>query len=254
MRRRRFVILVAALIAFLVAVALLYEIGMTQLEGKHRTFLESFEWATETLSTTGYGSDNHWRHPLMISLVIFVQIAGMVLIPLVLAGFILPYLSERFEQRVPREADRSVSEHVIVYRFGPAVETLLQRLASVNIPTLVVDTDEAAARGVMDRGLRVVFSPIEEDMLQACRAEHARAIVANGRDEENAALILRARQSGFAREIYTFVEDPNHRKAMELAGATAAYTPRHIVAAALAAHASDRISPRVPGVEKIDGV
>lgn len=254
MRRRRFVILVAALIAFLVAVALLYEFGMAQLEGKHRTFLESFEWATETLSTTGYGSDNHWRHPAMVSLVIFVQIAGMVLIPLVLAGFILPYLAERFEQRVPREADRSVSEHVIVYRFGPAVETLLQRLASVNIPTLVVDTDEAAARGVMDRGLRVVFSPIEEDMLQACRAEHARAIVANGRDEENAALILRARQSGFSREIYTFVEDPNHRKAMELAGATAAYTPRHIVAAALAAHASDRISPRVPGVEKIAGL
>jgi Trk K+ transport system NAD-binding subunit len=38
---------------------------------------------------------------------------------------------------------------------------------------------------------------------------------------------------------------------MELAGATAAYTPRHIVAAALAAHASDRISPRLPGAEDL---
>src|SRR3954453_16490167 len=254
MRRRRFVILVAALIAFLVAVALLYDIGMAQLEGKHRTFLESFEWATETLSTTGYGSDNHWSHPLMVTLVIFVQVAGMVLIPLLLAGFILPYLAARFEQRVPREADRHISEHIIVYRFGPAVETLLQRLASLDIPTLVVDTEEAAARGVMDRGLRAVFSRTEEDMLEACRAGSARAIVANGRDEENAALILRARQGGFTKEVYTFVEDPNHRKAMELAGATAAYTPRHIVAAALAAHASDRISPRVPGVEQIGGV
>ena len=254
MRRRRFVLLVAALIAFLFVIALLYDVGMAQLEGKHRTFLESFEWATETLSTTGYGSDNHWNSPVMVILVIFVQIAGTVLLPLILAGFILPYLAERFEQRVPREADRRISEHVIVYRFGPAVETLLQRLAAVDIPTLVVDTDESSARGVMDRGLPIVFSPIEEDMLVACRAEHARAIVANGRDEENAALILRARQSGFTREIYTFVEDPNHRKAMELAGATAAYTPRHIVAAALAAHASDRISPRVPGVEKIGGL
>jgi Trk K+ transport system NAD-binding subunit len=41
---------------------------------------------------------------------------------------------------------------------------------------------------------------------------------------------------------------------MELAGATAVYTPRHIVAAALAAHASDKISPRLPGLENIDGV
>jgi len=254
MRRRRLALLVAALIAFLIAIAVLYELGMAHLEQKPRTFLESFEWATETLSTTGYGSDNHWKHPAMVILVIFVQVAGMVLIPVILAGFILPYLAERFEQRVPRAADRGMSDHVIVYRFGPAVETLLQRLATANIPTLVVDTDEASARGVMDRGLAVVFSPVEEDMLEACRAPAARAIVANGRDEENAALILRARQSGFAKEIYTFVEDPNHRKAMELAGATAAYTPRHIVAAALAAHASDRISPRVPGVEQIKGV
>jgi len=254
MRRRRLAILVGALIAFLVGVAFLYELGMAALEHKPRTFLESFEWATETLSTTGYGSDNHWSHPAMTALVIFVQIAGMVLIPLILAGFILPYLAERFEQRVPREADRNTSDHVIVYRFGPAVETLLQRLADAGIPTLVVDTDEASARGVMDRGLHAVFSRTEEDMLEACRAGAARAIVANGRDEENAALILRARQGGFTKEVYTFVEDPNHRKAMELAGATAAYTPRHIVAAALAAHASDRISPRLPGLDGIDGI
>jgi Trk K+ transport system NAD-binding subunit len=41
---------------------------------------------------------------------------------------------------------------------------------------------------------------------------------------------------------------------MELAGATAVYTPRHIVAAALAAHASDRISPRLPGAESIPSI
>jgi len=254
MRRRRLALLIAALIAFLFSVALLYDLGMAHLENRPRSFLQSFEWATETLSTTGYGADNRWSHPAMVILVIAVQVVGMVLIPLILAGFILPYLAERFEQRVPREAERGTADHVIVYRFGPAVETLLQRLAAVGIPTLVVDTDEAAARGVMDRGLRVVFSRTEEDMLEACRAKSARAIVANGRDEENAALILRARQSGFTREIYTFVEDPNHRRAMELAGATAAYTPRHIVAAALAAHASDRISPRVPGLEQVEGL
>ncbi len=254
MRRRRLALLVASLIAFLFGVALLYEIGMAKLEHKPRTFLQSFEWATETLSTTGYGADNRWSHPAMVMLVIGVQVAGMVLIPLILAGFILPYLAERFEQRVPREADRKLADHVIVYRTGPAVETLLQRLAAANVPTVVVDTDENSARAVMERGMRAVFTRTEEDVLDACRAKAARAIVANGRDEENAALVLRARQSGFTKEIYSFVEDPNHRRAMELAGATAAYTPRHIVAAALAAHASDLISPRVPGIDAIDGI
>ncbi|HEV2720415.1 MAG TPA: NAD-binding protein, partial [Thermoanaerobaculia bacterium] len=48
--------------------------------------------------------------------------------------------------------------------------------------------------------------------------------------------------------------EPAHRKPMELAGVTAAYTPRHIIAAALAAHASDVISPRLPGIDAIDGL
>jgi Trk K+ transport system NAD-binding subunit len=252
--RRRLLILATALLAFLIVSALLYHAGMEIFEHKDRSLLDSFEWATETLTTTGYGHDSHWTHPAMVALVVVAQLAGLFMIPLITVGFILPYLTERFEQRAPREADAKLAHHVIVYRFGPAVETLVQRLSESRVPLLVVDTDEAAARAVMDRGLPVVFSRTEEDMLDVCRAGAARAIVANGRDEENAALILRARQSGFAGEVYTFVEDPAHRKAMELAGATAAYTPRHIVAAALAAHASDVLSPRVPGIEAIGGI
>ncbi|HUR80252.1 MAG TPA: NAD-binding protein, partial [Thermoanaerobaculia bacterium] len=122
------------------------------------------------------------------------------------------------------------------------------------VPTLVVETNEDTARAVMEQKQAVVFTRLEEDALDAARVHTARAIVTNGTDQENAAMILRARQLGFTREIYAFVENPSHRKPMELAGATAVYTPRHIVAAALAAHASDRLSPRLPGLESIDGL
>jgi Trk K+ transport system NAD-binding subunit len=67
-------------------------------------------------------------------------------------------------------------------------------------------------------------------------------------------VILRARQMGFTGEILAFVVEPAHRKPMELAGATAAYTPRHIIAAALAAHASDALNPRLPGLDQIAGI
>src|SRR5581483_1532415 len=164
--------------------------------------------------------------------------------------FMIPFLEERFEERLPREAG-DIANHVVIYRFGPAVETLLQRLQAGAIPSLVVETDETAARAVREQAQRVVFSRAEENALEVCRLEHARAVVANGGNEENAALILRARQMGFRGEIFAFVEEPAHRRPIELAGATAAYTPRHIVAAALAAHASDRISPRMPGIDSI---
>jgi len=247
---RRLLWLVAGLLLFLIASALLYQAGMARLENKPRTFWDSFEWAAETLSTTGYGADSHWRDPAMVALVVVVQFAGVFLVFLIVPIFLVPFLEERFERRVPRIAPK-MADHVVVYRYGPAVETLLQRLVDHDVDSIVVETDESAARAVLERGLPAVFTRDEEDALDVCRLPHARALVANGRDEENAALILRARQMGFRGEIFAFVEEPAHRKPMELAGATAAYTPRHIVAAALAAHASDRISPRLPGAEDL---
>lgn len=250
---RRLVALAVGLFAFVVGSALLYQFGMIELEGKSRSFWDAIEWAAETLSTTGYGYDSHWSHPAMVILVVAVQFVGVFLFFLVVPIFMIPFLEERFEERLPREAG-DISHHIVIYRFGPAVETLLQRLAADNVPSLVVETDEAAARAVLEMQQRVVFSRAEEDALDMCKLSVARALVANGRDEENAAIVLRARQMGFRGEIFAFVEEPAHRRPIELAGATSAYTPRHIIAAALAAHASDRISPRLPGADAISGI
>ncbi|HEX6088280.1 MAG TPA: NAD-binding protein [Thermoanaerobaculia bacterium] len=251
---RRLTLLVVGLIAFVVLSSLVYQVGMARLEGKPRTFWQAFEWASETLSTTGYGADARWSHPLMVVFVFVVQFAGVFLVFLIIPIYLIPFLEERFEEKVPREANRKLNDHVIVCGFGPTVETLLQRLAGERVPTLVVETDEETARAVMEQGQAVIFARSDDDALTAARLHTARAIVTNAKDQENAAMILRARQSGFTGDIYAFVENPAHRKPMELAGATAVYTPRHIVAAALAAHASDALSPRLPGLEGIGGV
>ncbi|MEA2490024.1 MAG: hypothetical protein QOH21_1816, partial [Acidobacteriota bacterium] len=251
---QRLLMLIVALLVFLVLTAVLYQIGMGRLEGKPRTFWQSFEWAGETLSTTGYGADSTWSHPAMVVLVVLVQFVGVFLVFLIIPILLVPFLEERFEEKVPRTASPHLRDHVVVYGFGPAVESLLVRLREQNVPTLVLETDERRARAVMERRQPVVFSRSEEDALDVCRLMAARAVVANASDQENAALILRARQMGFTKEMYAFVEDPTHRKPMELAGATAVYTPRHIVAAALAAHASDTLSPRLPGLERLEGV
>src|SRR5438552_4360661 len=250
---RRLIALAMVLVAFVTASALIYQFAMAHLEGKPRTFWESFDWAAGTLSTTGYGGDVRWSNPEMVLLVAALQLIGVFLIFMIVPVVMIPFLERRFEERLPREAG-DIANHIAIYRFGPAVESLIQRLKAAAVPSLVLETDEAAARAVLEMAQRVVFSRAEEDALDACRLTNARALVANGRDEENAAIILRARQMGFRGEIFAFVEEPAHRRPIELAGATAAYTPRHIVAAALAAHASDRISPRLPGSEPIAGL
>ncbi|HSS52387.1 MAG TPA: hypothetical protein VLX28_25880, partial [Thermoanaerobaculia bacterium] len=77
--RKRLLYLLLGLVLGVVVSALLYMWGMAVLEGKHRTYWESLEWAAESLSTTGYGYDSHWSHPLMVLLVMAVQFLGVFL-------------------------------------------------------------------------------------------------------------------------------------------------------------------------------
>jgi Trk K+ transport system NAD-binding subunit len=139
----------------------------------------------------------------------------------------------------------------VIYRYGAAVESLLEELAGAGVPTLVLEKDEALARRLFDRGVRVLHRSLAEGALQAARLGTARAIIANGTDDENAALSLSARQLGYKGPILALVEEPFHRRPMMLAGASSVFTPRHILGAALAARASARINPRVGGIQQL---
>ncbi len=229
----------------------LYMLGMAHLEHQPRDFWSSLEFAAETLTTTGYGRDMHWDHPVMVLFVVCLQFLGVGLIYLVVPIYLVPYLEERFETRLPSAASPRISHHVVIYRYGPTVETLLEELSSSGVPFLVCEHDEVLARRLLERRIQVVYALTPAAALKGSRWEKARAMIANGSDDENAAFILTARQLGYAGEILALIEEPYHRRPITLAGATVAMTPKHILAAALAAHASQRISPRVSGIQQI---
>lgn len=249
--RRRLLLLIGFLPILVFAAALLYMAGMAWLEGSPRTFWQSVEWAAETVTTTGYGADSRWTHPLMILFVMAVQFIGVFLVILIFPVYLIPFLEERFETRLPQEAPANLEGHAVIYRYGPAVETLLAELATARVPVLVLEPDEDIARRLFEEGQPVLNRALGEGALRGARLDKARAVIANGTDDENASLILTARQRGYRGPILALVEEPYHRKPMMLAGATATFTPRHILGAALAARASQRISPRVAGIQQL---
>lgn len=229
--------------------SLIYMLGMAHLEEEPRDFWSSLEFAAETLTSTGYGKDNSWRHPLMIVFVITLQFLGVGLIYLIVPVYLVPFLEERFEARLPRSV--GISDHVVIYRHSPAVEILLEELRARDIPLVVGERDPTIARQLVDEGIPVVVGRTPASVLEGVCWRRARALIANGPDDENAAFILAARQFGYSGDILALVEEPHHRRPMTLAGATAALTPKHILATALAAHASRRISPRISGFQHI---
>lgn len=249
--RRRLLLLILSLPVLVFLAAVVYMAGMAWLEGSPRTFWQSVEWASETITTTGYGADSRWSHPAMVLFVMTVQFIGVFLVILIFPVYLIPFLEERFETRLPQEASADLEGHAVIYRYGPAVETLLGELATAKVPVLVLEPDEAVARRLFEEGQPVVNRALGEGALRGARLERARAVIANGTDDENASLILTARQRGYRGPILALVEEPYHRKPMMLAGATATFTPRHILGAALAARASQRISPRVAGIQQL---
>lgn len=248
--RNRLLGLLVGLPVLLVLLAWLYSVGMERLEGKPRGFWQSLEWAAETLSTTGFGADATWNHPAMVLLVVAVQFVGVFLVFLVVPIYLIPFLEERFQRRAPRETPE-LGGHLVLYRHGSAVETLVEQVNRVGLPLVIAEEDEDAARRLAESGQRVVWGKMAENVLQRAHLDRARALIVNGSDHDNVVAILAARQSGFTGDILALVEEPAHRRPMALSGATHVFTPRHVLGAALAARASDKISPTVAGLESI---
>jgi Trk K+ transport system NAD-binding subunit len=248
--KHRFLTLVFMLAAILVAMALLYMLGMEYLEGKPRSFWESLEWAAGATSTTGFGVDTSWNHPVMVVFVVLAQFIGVALFFVVLPIYLLPFLEQRFETKLPNES-ASGSDHVVIFDYDATVATLLGELSQAGIPSVIIDEDEAQARRLLAQGHRIVFGNLDEGVLEKCNLGKARALIVNSSDDRNAATILAARQLGYAGEIIALVEDPFHRHPMLLAGASEAYTPRHVLGAALAARASQKVSPTVAGIQHL---
>ena len=252
MRRstRRLFILLVTVPALLFLFAWLYMLVMRHVEGSPRSFGHAVGFISETLTSTGYGADNSWEQPLAQAFVVMVQFAGLAITILIFPVFVVPFIEERFESRL-RQSLPELDGAVLVYHWGPAVAPLVERLDELQVPVVIVEENQATARRLHDRGRAVVNAQLEEDEIDFSRLGAARGIVAAGDDPSNAVLTLMARQQGFAGPIAVLVASPARRAAMKRAGASAVFTPSHILAAALAARASHKINPRVSGAQTL---
>ena len=231
----------------LLVLGLLYMLGMTYLERSPRTFLQGLQWASETMTNTGYGADNHWDHPAMALFVIITPFIGQFLVFLIFPVLVLPYFEEKFEVRMPHELPPMAGK-VLFYRYGPAIEALVVEFDSANSPFVILEENMVLARSLRDRGYNVVFGKLSEDPSVLERIHEARAVVANAGDHANATCTLLCREYGYTGPLYALADDPLYRAPMVQIGATEVFTPAHVLGAALASRASTRISPPAEGM------
>lgn len=244
---KRLLALLALLPIAVLIMGTLYMLGMQHLEGSPRTFLESLQWATETLTTTGYGHDSHWQHPLIALFVICGQFMGQFLVFLIFPVFVLPYFEERFEVRLPNQLP-AMSGKVLFYRYGPAIEHIVEEFRRTRSPFVIFEDDLEVARALRDRALPVVFGRLNDDPTRFERVRQARAIVCNAGDHGNAECTLAVREHGYTGSIFALADDPLYRAPLVSIGASEVFTPAHVLGGALAARASTRLVPPAEGM------
>jgi Kef-type K+ transport system membrane component KefB/Trk K+ transport system NAD-binding subunit len=164
--------------------------------------------------------------------------------------FAAPLAEERYDGRL-LHALPNVEDAVVIYGYGPEVDLLMVELDSRSIPTVIIEEDESVARRLQAQGQRVVHASLSDQHLDLGPLVKARALVANGEDEDDALLAVSARELGFRGPLVALIDNPNRRAPMQIVGATAAFTPSHVLAAAIAVRASARIGPRITGVQPL---
>ena len=222
-------------------------LGMDHLEGTPRTFMQGLQWASETMTNTGYGADNRWNHPAMAMFVIITPFIGQFLVFLFFPVLMLPYFEDKFEVRLPQVLP-PMDGKVLFYRYGPAIESLVVEFESANSPFVILEEDMNQARSLRDRGFNVVLGNLAADPSVLAPAAQARAVVTNSNDHANATCTLLVREYGFTGPLFALANDPLYRAPMVQIGATEVFTPAHVLGAALASRASHRISPPAEGM------
>lgn len=219
--------IVGAILALVATALLVYadRDGYQDVSGDSLSLLDSFYYATVTLTTTGYG-DVVPVSPSARLVNITVITVLRVLFLIVLVSTTLEVLTERSRQAFRAQKwRRLVREHVVVVGFGTkgrsAVNTLLGDDDVERNRVVVVDTDPQALDAAAALGLVTVHgSATRSDVLRVAGVQRARAVVvATNRDDSAVLATLTARELAPKAHIVASVREAENVHLLKQSGA-----------------------------------
>ena len=165
--------------------------------------------------------------------------------------FSSPIVMEHYQGELMRNLP-NLKDTVVIFGYGPEVDSFMDELQSRQIPLALIIDDESLARRLHNRGYQIINASLSDgEDIDLSPLADARALVANGEDEDDALLAMSVRELGFKGPVIALIDNPNRRAPMQLAGATTAFTPNHVLAAVAAVRASAKIGPRITGVQPL---
>ena len=233
---KRRVVLYAVFLGGMIAfTAVTYQYGMRVYENDPRTLIESFRFAVEMFSTTGFGGDAPWRSTEMNAYIAVMDLVGMALLFGALPVVATPLLESAFATSVPRSLEEELEGHVVVASDTTRSDALLDEFGSEEVSYVVVEPDPDRALALYEAGHRVVRADPETTAgLERARLGAARALVTDVSDQVDASIVLAAKELSTDVRAISVVEDPARERYHRLAGADEVLSPRSLLGESLA--------------------
>ncbi|MFA9517375.1 TrkA family potassium uptake protein [Halopenitus sp. H-Gu1] len=219
----------------LVLTAMGYQWGMRVYEGRPRTLLDSFQFAVEMFTTTGFGGDSPWTSPEMQAFIAVTDLLGMAVLVGALPVLVGPLLERALSTAAPQKLTTDVTDHVVICSYTTRAEELIEELDSNAVPYVIVEPDRGRADELYEDGHRVIRAdPESTEGLEAARLRSARALFADVSDQVDASIVLAAKELAGDLPVVSVVEDANREKYHRLAGADHVLSPRQLLGESLA--------------------
>jgi Trk K+ transport system NAD-binding subunit len=226
-RQRLFIAYAGVLVAIIVAYSFLYNYGMRTLEGRDHSIFRSFQTVVETMTTTGYGADSPWSHPVMNVFVAFMQLTGVIIGFATLRVLVIPLF-----ERAPLDlSDRLTAkdDHVVICEYRRDTGVLLDELHRLGVDYVLIESDAEEAKRLSDDGYQVIHGdPETDESLERAMIGDAGALVADAGDR-NASAILTARRLTDDLKVVAVTDSPDHEPALREVGADTVVSPHALI-------------------------
>lgn len=197
---------------------------------EHYSFVEALYMTVITLATVGFQE----VRPLdqagqLFTIVLILMGAGFVTYGLIYFSQILidPNLLELYRRRKLRKQLDQLENHYIICGYGQMGQIIVQELANLKIPLVVIDSEESLIIRFREKGiLHLLADATEEENLLAAGVERAKGLVSVvNKDTDNVFIVLTARDLNKDLQIFARAGSPSTHKRLLQAGADRVVSP-----------------------------